>query len=76
MSGACAYAVSTRCFAACRTRALELSGLFSPVHALLRTDLSEDLAMRPEELNKCCCPLFACRVLRVFTPASVEALLP
>jgi hypothetical protein len=27
MSGACAYAVATRCCAACRERALELSGL-------------------------------------------------
>jgi hypothetical protein len=30
MSGACAYAVCTRCCAACRERALELSGLPSP----------------------------------------------
>jgi hypothetical protein len=73
MSGACAYAVSTRCCAACRERALELSGLPSP--GACATEHRSFQRVRPEERNEFFRPLLACVVLRAVASASVEALL-
>jgi hypothetical protein len=73
MSGACAYGVSTRCCAACRERALELSGLPSPGACALV--FPGGVAVRPEELNQFLRPLPACLVLCAAASAPVEALL-
>jgi hypothetical protein len=71
---ACAYAISTRCWAVCRARALEWSGLSSP-GACTTAHRSFKVCCRvSRKLNEFFGPLLTCGILRALTSAARNSL--